>query len=162
MGAGCALAFPPRARAATQKALFIIARSLNANVLCYDARLDARGALDRDHPITADWIMHEAGGRREELTWFERQFAYGFSVTAPVEPRRLRMRLDAFPSRELLVGIDAAGQPHAYTTIAAQSAVLSRIFVQLEPGGGLPRVRHVELSGTAVRSGQVLRERVRP
>jgi hypothetical protein len=162
MGAGWALAVPTRAGAATQKTLFVIARSLNANVLCYDVRLDAHGTLDRDQPVTVYWIMNEAGGHREQLTWFERQFAYGFSVLAPVEPRRLRMRLDVFPSRELLVGIDAAGQPHAYTTIAAQSAVLSRVFVQLEPGGGLPRVHHLELSGTAVRSGQVLRERVRP
>jgi hypothetical protein len=161
-GIGVSVTWTAPARATPQQTLFVIARSTNLNVLHYDARQTDRGALDPERPVVAYWIMNEEGGRREDLTWFERQFAYGWSLVSAVERRRVTMRLDVFPSREILVQVDAAAQTRAYAIIAGHTAVLTRIFVQLEPGGGLPRVRHVELSGLSAQSAQVLREKIAP
>jgi hypothetical protein len=154
-----AAASSERARSA---ALFVITRSSNANVLHYEALLDARGNLDPDHPLAAYWVMRAEDGHREELTWFERQFAYGWSLTSPVGQRRVAARLSAVPQRELLVVVDVAGRARVSLRIAGHSALLESVFVQLEPGGGLPSVRFVELRGVDAVSGQAVRERLEP
>ena len=71
--------FPAAAQAETQP-LFIIERSKNANVVHYDARLNADGKLDPKEPVIAYWIMLAEDGRREDLNWIEKKKAYGFDI----------------------------------------------------------------------------------
>ena len=47
--------------------LFTIERSLNHNVLHYEANLAADGTMDPKEPIVAYWVMLEKGGAREDL-----------------------------------------------------------------------------------------------
>src|SRR6185295_647265 len=137
----------PRARADGARTVFVIGRSLNANVVHYDVRLNAGGELDRERPLVAYWVMHAEDGRREELSWLEWQFAYGWSVVSRVEARRLELRLTAFPQRSVLVRSDASRGARAELQILERDAVLQRIFVQLAGGGG-PSVRYIDLFGT--------------
>src|SRR5690348_16962868 len=160
MAAGLALAATSQASTARSQILFAIARSMNANVVRYEARLDA-GKLDPHHPLSAYWMMHAEDGHREDLSWFERQFAYGWSLVSRVEPYRVELRLTAFPKRTVLVRVDAAGVARAELQIAGRSAALHRIFVQLADGSG-PTVRHIDLLGTDLASGKPLRERLEP
>jgi len=75
-------------------------------------------------------VMHAEDGHREDLSWFERQFAYGWSVVSRVEPYRMELRLTAVPQRAVVVRVDAAGGVRAELQIAGRSAALRRIFVQ--------------------------------
>ena len=141
--------------------LFVIARSKNANVVHYDARLDARGKLDAGRPIAAYWIMRAEDGRREELTWFERKFAYGYSSAFDANGE-LRMTLQAFAARALAVGRDRSGAFRARTRIGGLPATLERIYVASDEHGLTPRVRYVDVFGVALDDGRRVRERLLP
>src|SRR3990172_1709098 len=91
------------AQAQATKPLFIIERSKNANVVHYDARLTPKGRLDPGEPVIVYWIMLSEDGRREPLNWIERQKAYGFRIEAEKRGRVYRMRLMAYPEREIKV-----------------------------------------------------------
>src|SRR5712691_865167 len=60
--------------------LFVIERSVNANVVHYDAKLGPDGKLDPREPVVAYWIMGAEDGRRQDLNAIERLRAYGFST----------------------------------------------------------------------------------
>ena len=155
------LGAPARALADERRTLFVIGRSLNANVVHYDVRLNAAGELDRERPLIAYWVMHAEDGRREGLSWLEWQLAYGWSIIARTDARLLELRLTAFPQRSVLVRSDAAGGARAELRIMERDAVLQRIFVQLGDGGG-PSVRYIDLFGAELASGKALRERLEP
>src|ERR1700733_11852537 len=75
-------AYAPRElHALPSRELFTLARSKNANVVKYAVRPARGGGFDLAAPVEAYWIMLAEDGRREELTWTERQLAYGFSVS---------------------------------------------------------------------------------
>jgi hypothetical protein len=138
--------------------LFSIGRSKNANVVRYQARFSSRG-LEPARPIDAFWLMLAEDGRREELSWAERELAYGFSVTN-VGPSACTLRLTAFEARSVLVERHRESF-RAIIVIAGRRAVLKRIFVRTDEGTLLPSVQHVDLFGTTLH-GAPLNERIRP
>ena len=148
-----------QARPRTQT-LFVIARSSNANVLHYDVCFDD-GRLDLDDPLLAYWVMRAEDGRREGLTWMERELAYGFRITSPVTPDGFRVVLKAFSQRELVVRKNAGGGYRATIRIDGKTATLDRIFVSIEGGGLTATVRFVDLLGNSA-SGKRVSERLVP
>jgi hypothetical protein len=160
LAAGAALdLFAPRALATSSRELFTLSRSKNANVVKYAVRTDARGALDLARPVEAYWLMLAENGRREELTWTERNLAYGFAISRQ-SSQGFALHLSACSKRELYVRAES-GSFHAELSIAGQRAFLQRIFVSTEEGLLLPRVRFIELSGLNARAERVT-ERVVP
>jgi len=153
------LCLPATADALPSRELFTLNRNTNANVLKYVVRTGKDGLLDGSNPIEAYWLMLAEDGRREELTWTERRFAYGFSTSA-LHGRGCALRLTACSERELRVrAVD--GRFRAELAIAKQPATLQRIFVFAEPHALLPSVRYVEISGTSA-SGKLISERILP
>jgi hypothetical protein len=96
-------------------------------------------------------------GRREELTWAERQLAYGFS-TSRVTLEGCQLELVAFKARPLKVERHTRGF-RALVPITGRPALLERIFVQTRESGLLPSVVHVDLYGQAL-DGTPLSERI--
>lgn len=158
-GALLAWCAPELAYAAAARELFSLSRSTNANVVKYVARVGKEGLLDSGKPIDAYWLMLADDGHREELTWGERQLAYGLSVSN-VQPRSCTLRLTACPDRALSVR-SVAGQYRAELKIQGQPARLQSIFVRTEEHALLPSVRYVELSGIGL-NGQQVAERILP
>ncbi len=135
------------ARAQPAESLFMIARSKNANVVRYDVRRNADGQLVADRPVDSYWLMLAENGRREELTWMERELAYGHSI-GRVGTHGFTLQLQAFRQREIQVVL--VGQTYrAYVTIAGKRAILNRIFVLADESGIVPKVRYIELQGIA-------------
>jgi len=149
------------ARASQCVTLFTISRSTNANVVHYDGCVDARGGLRASDPVTAYWRMHAERGQREELTWFERQFAYGFDLARSEGASELTLSLAALPERPASIHVEA-GRPRATLVIAGRRAVLHQIFVQLDQRSTFPSVLYVELRGADARTGRSVRERIEP
>ncbi|MET0794551.1 MAG: DUF4833 domain-containing protein [Polyangiaceae bacterium] len=158
-GALFALCTPQLALAAVVRELFTLSRSTNANVVKYAVRTNKQGLLDVANPVEAYWLMRAENGRREELTWGERQLAYGFSVSN-VTPRGCQLRLSACRDRELSVRwVD--GTFRAELEIRQRPAQLQSIFVRAEEHSLLPSVRYVEVAGLAA-NGQRVVERILP
>lgn len=139
--------------------LFVIERSVNANVVVYDAVRRRDGRLDAADPVTAYWLMNADKGQREALSAIEKLEAYGFDVSGG--PRgSVAITLRAVKDRPIEVRANRA-RVIAVTRIAGQEAVLRRVFVQSEKAHPL-RVRYVELLGVALRGGRAVHERIKP
>jgi hypothetical protein len=139
--------------------LFCIERNKNANVVCYDVHLRKDRKLDRSNPIHAYWIMRAEDGRREELSWLERKFAYGFTILGDPSDTGFRFRLDALPDRAIAVR-RADLTFRAETMVARRRSRLVGVFVQAKEGGVTPKVRYIDLRGIDLETGRRQVERV--
>ncbi|HKY36608.1 MAG TPA: DUF4833 domain-containing protein [Polyangiaceae bacterium] len=142
--------------ASLTRLLFTIARSKNANVVQYAARLEG-SRLEPAAPIDVYWLMLAEDGRREALSWAERKLAYGF-VVSKASADGCGLSLVAFKERPIQIERGSGGF-RAMAMIAGQRAVLKRIFVQASEGALLPSVQHLDVFGTSL-DGVSLRERI--
>lgn len=139
--------------------LFVIERSVNANVVAYDAVRRGDGRLDTADPVAAYWLMYADKGQRQALNVVEKLEAYGFDVAKG--PRGgVTITLKAVKDRPIEVKANGA-RVVALTRIAGREAVLRRVFVQSEKGHPL-EVKYVELFGEALHGGKAVRERIKP
>ncbi|HVU05788.1 MAG TPA: DUF4833 domain-containing protein [Polyangiaceae bacterium] len=143
-------------RAPERESLFVIERSTNKNVVLFEARLRS-GRLDPERPVHAYWRLFAEDGRREELTWLEKQFAYGYSVRHRNDG--FVLELTALASRTLKLS-ERDGRYRATLSIAGRTAVLHRVWVQAEGALFGPRVRWVDVFGTDVNTGKPVAERI--
>jgi hypothetical protein len=150
---------PRELHALPSRELFTLGRTKNANVVKYAVRMGRDGRLDASEPVEAYWLMLAEDGRREELTWTERQLAYGFSVSAQSRAG-FSLRLAACSERVLHVSATPSGF-RAELLIARQPAFLRRVFVRTDEGLLMPHVRYVEISGLTA-AGQSVSERILP
>jgi hypothetical protein len=144
---------------ALESELFRVERSKNRNVVRYVARVVGDRELDARAPVDAYWLLLAEDGRHEALSWLERQFAYGFSLTRA--GGQLRLSLVALRERSLSLHL-IRGHWCAVAAIAGKPAVLKRIWVQTDEGLFGPHVRWVDLHGSALGSGTAINERVLP
>ena len=162
LGAGL-LAFPMLALLAVPRQeravnLFVIERSKNRNVVHYDLVLDKSGFYDTGRPLDVYWLMMAEDGRREELSFLERQ-AYGFELLPNAKPTELGVRLVAVKDRPLMVRRRSDAY-RAELAIRGVPAYLERIFVVTREGPVLPTVLYIELRGRSIQDGHALSERI--
>ena len=148
-------------QAQATKPLFIIERSKNANVVHYDARLTPKGRLDPAEPVIVYWIMLAEDGRREPLNWIERQKAYGFKIQAEKRGQVYRMRLMAYPEREIRIYQNET-RVVAEMRIDGNPALLQRIYIASTEARPLPKVEYVELFGRDLNSNEERYEKIVP
>ncbi len=148
---------PPATRSVR---LFEIDRSLNSNLLCYEAELTEHGRFKATDPISAFWLMNAEDGRQEAMTWFEREHVYGFSVQMNPARTSLTLRIRALESRPVFVTLTHDGA-QAEMEIAGHRAILSKVYVQTGHGL-LPGVEWVKLIGVDPGSRAALQETLHP
>jgi Domain of unknown function (DUF4833) len=138
--------------------LFVIARSVNANVVVYDALRRPDGRLDLEDPVSVYWLMNAEHGQREKLNLLEKTKAYGFDVVKKA-PGRVRITVKALDRRPIEVRV-VGRRTLALTRIAGHEAILRRVFVKTRPDDPLD-VEYIELYGENLRTRRGVRERVR-
>jgi len=143
--------------------LFVLARSKNANVVEYVARVATDGLLDEKQPFEAHWVLKAEDGRVEPLSYLEELLAYGFVWKARVPRQEFSLTMHAFPERALEVVPHGDGY-QVVTSIGGVPSRLARIFVTSEDTAvGLPKVSSVELLGVSLVDGAPTHEElVRP
>jgi hypothetical protein len=153
-------AAPTAAHKKTQL-LFIIERSKNANVVHYDARLTSDGKLDPKEPVVAYWLLLAEDGRREELSWIEKEKAYGFDIKPDPSVNGYKMTLVAAP--QLQITIKKAGEAiRAEGVIGGQPAVLEKIYINASDGLTGPKVHYIMLYGKGLKTGGKLSQKIVP
>jgi hypothetical protein len=144
--------------------LFSIERSKNANTVLYEARLTDEGLLDVHRPVRAFWINWEkdsTGKDREDLNFFEKKMAFGFSVGREKSPHSCIVKLVCFPKRPIKISA-IEGIARAETTISGKNAFLMKISVVTREKKLLPEVLSVTLYGKDIDSGEELAEEITP
>ena len=147
----------------SDKRLFFLQRSSNANTVVYDARLGVDGGLDPERPVEVYWLRYNTSGERRALSFLERHFAYG--VTSRPDPTWKGVylaRVAALEGRRFRVALDQTGRPRAELDIAERPARLQLVYVALDGKGAFAEVRHVDLHGEDLGSGAPVHERIVP
>ncbi len=139
--------------------LFVIQRSVNSNIVAYDANVAQGRHLNNARPVEAYWIMHEQGSRREELNYLEKRNAYGFDIEPVREGSHYRMTIRSFRERIISIVLEK-NRPRAVMDINGRRSYLSRIFIATSGSSLLPVVDHVVLFGIDAVSGTLLREKI--
>jgi hypothetical protein len=103
--------------------------------------------------------MHEQGGRRESLSWFEQRFAYGWEIVGPVANEGFVMKLSVFGQRPIRV-TRRGEEFKALIQLRDRPAFLERVFVKTKEGGAIPKVLYVELHGRDAATGKAVSERI--
>ena len=142
----------------TDGRLFYIARSLNKNLVCYDANLKD-GRLDTKSPLNIYWVnREERPGERGSLSFFQKKMAYGYKIVSEGDDCS-EVTLTAYAGKTLKIHrLD--GRYVCTTTITGRVAILQSLYVQSHSGNPLS-VDYVELRGITVDTGDPVSERVR-
>lgn len=141
--------------------LFVIARSKNANLICYDLNFIAPGKLNPDKPIHVYWLNQtDKPGTTDELSYIQAKLAYGYTAN-PAGANKWEISLVAFPQRKVMLEKNGDGTFHSRITIAGKQAILKKIFVQADPANSL-RVMWVEVYGQDIQTGKEVKERIVP
>ena len=141
--------------------LFKIERNKNANIVQYDVRMKADGKLDPKKPVVAYWIRLAKDGRKKDLKWVEKQFAYGFKATYDAKTNTAIMDMAAKINRKIKV-LEVEGEYRAETTIDGQPAFLDKIFINAKGKGMSTKVTYMELFGKDVKTGKERYEKFKP
>jgi predicted small lipoprotein YifL len=153
-------AAPTAAQKKTQS-LFIIERSKNANVVHYDARPTSDGKLDPKEPVIAYWVMRAEDGRREELSWMEKEKGYGFDIKPDPSVNGYNITLMAAPQQQITVK-KAGDTIRAEMVIGGRQAVLEKIYINASDGLTGTKVHYVMLYGKDLKTGGKCLQKIVP
>src|SRR5260221_1161454 len=147
---------------ATSKSLFYLQRTPNCNTIICELN-EKNGGVDKDEPVHVLWIRYTEQNQRQELNFIQRHFAYGLKQRDLgngtwelhfVSYRKVQLLLMKSPADNRL---------HVSTTISGRQAILSRVYIRIDPGGTFwaPNVQYLELKGVDTQNGKELVQRIK-
>ncbi|MEM6321183.1 MAG: DUF4833 domain-containing protein [Bacteroidota bacterium] len=142
----------------TDKSLFFIQRNLNAHTIVYDLKLLEDGTLDKKEPIDNYWRQFASTGKRRELSWLESWLAYGYRAKMNKDSS-YQIKLRAHKERYITLRKDQ-NRWRAVIQINGEESYLTNIYAYADESGILPDVKHVDLFGINIRTGQRVKERI--
>ena len=144
----------------TAERMFYITRSLNRNLVCYDAHLE-NGKLDSEDPIKVYWVDREKHpGKTEGLNYIQRKMAYGYKLISQ-EGNNYICSLSAYPKRHITMTQKSDGTYVCYITINNERAILQSLYVKSYPKNSL-KVEYVELRGISLQTNKEISEKIKP
>lgn len=145
--------------------LFYIQRSSNANTIMYDAQLRKNGQFDPKEPVSVYWLRLAEQGQRQELSWIQRNLAYGIADPEKKGSGGLITNVVSYRKRKLNLLVDQGGKPMAQIQINGRMAKLHHVFVQIRDGQGpmgISKIAHVDIFGQDIPTGKPIHERFVP
>eukprot|EP01101_Sappina_pedata_P010933 TRINITY_DN7031_c0_g1_i1.p1 TRINITY_DN7031_c0_g1~~TRINITY_DN7031_c0_g1_i1.p1 ORF type:complete len:178 (-),score=76.28 TRINITY_DN7031_c0_g1_i1:82-615(-) len=145
-------AFWPDCLPVSEKRLFIIERSKNANLVIYDANI-TDGKFDAKKPIEVYWLDYAVSKdpKKTDLIWLEKKMAYGYTSEAVQDKDNEHLiTLKALSGKNIRKGrliIDRNGAPSVLMQINGKDAQLIKIFVCSQETYTVPKVLYVEIYG---------------
>ncbi|MDA3613886.1 DUF4833 domain-containing protein [Polluticaenibacter yanchengensis] len=141
--------------------LFYLQRDPNTNTIVYSLNIED-GQLNESNPIKCSWILYPEGGKRKELNYIQRTFAYGLKASK-LKDGNYKLSFVAYKKRDLfLIKDKATNQFKVYLYLNGRLSVLNRAFIKIEPGGSFwsPDVRYIQMYGTDSTTGEAIVERI--
>ncbi|MES2389646.1 MAG: DUF4833 domain-containing protein [Bacteroidota bacterium] len=143
-----------------EKLMFYIQRTNNSNTICYQLNTDQLGTPDADNPIKIFWLRYaDENGKRRDLNFIQRKFAYGLKVKK--DGNNYELRSVAYPKKQLFLRKGEDGAYHVFAGIGNREAILNRIYIKIDGGTFWhPNVKYIELKGKNPVTGNTLIERI--
>jgi phosphatidylglycerophosphate synthase len=146
----------------TISSLFYLQRTTNTNTIICELN-EKDGILDDDEPVHVLWIRYSEKRQREELNFIQRHFAYGMRSRA-LGNDKYELHFVSYNKLPFyLMRSPVDKRRHVYATITGKQAILTRIFVKINPGGSFwsPNVEYFELKGTDPDNGKEITQRIK-
>jgi len=138
--------------------LFYLQRTPNKNTIMCELNL-SNGKLDDDDPVHVYWLRYTEQGQKQELSFIQRKFAYGMQ-SDKIAPGTYQIYFVSYKKFKMRLTQGADRKYHAFAMINNKESVLTRIYLHINGGSfWSPNVEYVEVIGTDLVSGQVVKER---
>lgn len=143
--------------------LFYIQRSTNENTIVYTLNSGTDGAPDKEHPVHVFWRRYQEDGRRADLDWIQRTFAYGIRSKALENAYELRCVAYNKVPIHLYPAARSGDRPLVLVTVNGHTLRLERIYLQIDGGAfWTPNVTFIEFTGRDPVTGAAMLERIVP
>ena len=140
--------------------LFYLQRDPNTNTFICELNVNENGEVDRKEPISIYWMRYNIDGKKADLSYIQRKFAYGIQ-TKEIGKDHFELRFVSHKQLALYLMKDESNKFHVYTTVNKRKIRLERIFVRIEGGSfWVPNVKYVELRGINPETNTVIAERI--
>ena len=142
--------------------LFYLQRTPNSNTIIVELN-ERNGVIDKEEPAHVLWVRYTEQGQRQELNWIQRHFAYGLK-TEDMGNDTWELRFVSYKKLPMyLKRSPVDNKHHVYVTISGKQALLSRVYIRIDPGGTFwsPNVKWLELKGTDLQTGKELVQRIK-
>lgn len=150
-----------QAETLTSHPLFHIARSKNANIIQYDAQVAEDGKLYKKEPVVGYWIRLNEQGQKQELSWIQRTFAFGFSTK--LDKGRQGAKIDMKADVGEAIKVIRVGDIYRATiTIDGAPSYFEKMYIDATRDGMSLDVRYVELFGKDMKTGEARYEKLNP
>jgi phosphatidylglycerophosphate synthase len=146
----------------TANSLFYLQRTPNINTIICELN-EKNGKPDPDEPVHVLWIRYTEQHQRQELSFIQRHFAYGLKSKS-LGNDKYELHFVSYKKVALyLMKSPIDNQHHVYATITGHQAILSRVFLKINPGGTFwsPNVEYLELKGNDIETGKELTQRIK-
>ncbi len=145
------------------KQLFYLQRTANTNTIICELNTDSKGAPIPDKPVNVYWILYTDGGRRKELNYIQRNFAYGIDSKQEGNDT-YALHFVSYKKRLFYLKWYPSGKKYqVFAVINNKEAILQRIFVKVSGGTfWVPNIVYVEFRGIDPATGKEVIERFKP
>jgi phosphatidylglycerophosphate synthase len=142
--------------------LFYLQRTSNKNTIVYDLNM-VNGVPDKEDPVHVYWIRYSDKGQKQELSYIQRNFAYGIKSTALANNAGYELHFVSSKKHVLYLMKSAADNKYrVYTTVNSKTVVLNRIFIKINGGSfWTPKVEYVEIKGVDPTNGREITDRLK-
>ncbi|MBS1562813.1 MAG: DUF4833 domain-containing protein [Bacteroidetes bacterium] len=140
--------------------LFFLQRTPNINTIVCELNFKTNGELNEDEPVHVFWIRYGESGQRAELSFIQRNFAYGVK-TRLLSKDKYELHFVSYKKAMMYLTKAADNKYHVFTSINQKQAILNRIYIKINPGGSFwsPNIEYVELAGTEPGTNKEVLER---
>ena len=145
--------------------LFYVQRTINSNTIVYTLNQDVNGKINEQEPISAFWVKFAQGGKKEQLTYVQKKYAYGLrSKLLDKDKGVFMVEFVSYDKKQLyLIKSSHDNRYHVYSFVKNRLSIIRSIFVQIEGGSfWLPNVKYVELTAIDPNNSSVLTEMIKP
>jgi hypothetical protein len=137
-------------------------RTPNCNTIICELN-EKDGVIDKDEPVHVLWIRYTEQKQRQELNFVQRHFAYGLKQH-DLGDGSWELHFVSYKKVSLyLKKSPVDNRHHVYANIAGKQAMLSRVYIRIDPGGTFwaPNVQYLELKGVDTTSGKEVVQRIK-
>jgi hypothetical protein len=144
--------------------VFYLQLSDKINTVVYVVNRRADGMVDTGDPVHVYWRWYEEGGEKRELTFLQRNLAFGVQLAPSKDhPGDYVARLNAYPNIPVLIDETEDGKVRALMSIAGEPAQLICVYVERRQQlGFIPQVLSIDFFGRTLDGGKTVVERLLP
>jgi hypothetical protein len=156
-----AITYPVPAK--SDNLLFYVQRNYNTNTIVYCLNILPNGKINKIEPIHPYWINFENRAKKEELTYMQKNYAYGLESKVTNSDNFI-INFVSYKKRYIYLMKSVRDNSYkAYIFINGVYSELRRIFVKIDGGTfWVPIVKYIELYGIDNKTGKDVYEKIIP